>query len=964
MPPSLPCGKSEGDDPWERRIGRSRWKQPLFGGRSSSFSSFPNPHQLPNLARSSFRLPMKFLLLTLASISIANASPLLHWTFSKDKFEGKNLKPSGEAVETPEFDTAGHLVFTAKQHLIFPEEKAKKVPLETFTLEARVRIDQPQKWGSIVSYSQDNGSHERGWLLGYNGSRFSFRLSTGGPLLEAAATEPLEPGHWYHLFATYDGKQMRLYVNGSLASSRAVTGPVVLPEIPTPFVVGAYKDKDEFYPITGRIDFVKIHDTLPTQKELAAIAKKSAGVAFSVRPAVRFLAPGKALLFWEASHQGKAIIAYGPTRKLGTIVESTAKELRHELLLENLQPHTRYSYRISSETEDGPKFSPIYEFDTGMNYMPAPAPSPTHPLADTYLQGLPNQPGFAIVVGLTDGSLTRALASQSQLNITAFDDDLDLINTIRRELTTEKLHGSRITLIHLPDLKKIPLTSCVGNLVCSERKDLPCPSSELSRLTRPHGRTALPGGTFSTRAPIPGSGEWTHQYGPPSNTAYSGERLGGSQATGELELQWIGRPGANFGIDRQPRMSAPLATNGKLFHQGLNRLMALDAYNGQILWGMEIPDLRRVNIPHDCANWCADDDHLYVAIKDLLWVLDAATGKRVTTLKLTADHRDSHEWGYIAQEGDTVIGSSVRLGAEFKKYFGDAWYDKVGRDSDTANVLSDNIFGYSKSTWKGNWSYSRGLIINPTISLSDGKLCFLESRNADLKKDTSGREATRNLWKDIHVVCLDASTGKIIWEKPFPKTLLRTDAKGFIQVSYGAMTSEGFLATLSEGDTNELGKPTDKGIFSYHYFDLADGKLRFQSQTSWRINHHGSHISHPVVYEDKVYTDPTGISLPDGKPLDHNFGPREGCSAVVGTSYGLLLRGIDRCLTFWSHDQKKPTHWPRLRPSCWLSFLPAQGLFLVPEGGGGCSCGGWMETSLAFIPRNNSGITESEEPKK
>ncbi len=907
---------------------------------------------------------MKSIFLLLTTLSIAHAGMIAEWNPTREGMNGQSLIPSGEAAETPQFDTDGHLIFAAAQHLTLPDTTAKELPFSSFAVEARVRIDQAQKWGSLISYSQDNGSHERGWILGYNGSNFAFRLSTGGPLLEVAASAPFEPGHWTHLFATYDGKKMSLYVNGVLAASRENLGPIALPEIPTPFVIGAYKDKDEFYPITGRIDFVKIHDSQPTKEELAAIAKKSAGVSFSVRPAVRFLAPGKALLFWEASHPGKAIIAYGPSRKLGTIVESTAKKLRHEILLENLQPHTRYSYRISSETEDGPKFSPIYEFDTGMNYMPQSLATQVHPLAENYLKDLPTQPGFAVVVGLTDGSLLPALASQSQLNVTAFDDDLARINSLRKKLTAKGLHGSRITLIHLPDLKKIPLTSYVGNLVCTERKELPCPSSELVRLTRPQGRTALPDGTFTTRDPIPGSGEWTHQYGPPSNTAYSGERLGGSQATGELELQWIGRPGANFGIDRQPRMSAPLATNGRLFHQGLNRLMALDAYNGQILWGMEIPDLRRVNIPHDCANWCADDDHLYVAIKDLLWVLDAATGKRVTTLKLTAAHRDSHEWGYIAHEGNTVIGSSVRHGAEFKKFFGDAWYDKVGRDSDTANVLSDNISGYSKSTWKGKWSYGRGLIINPTISLSDGKLCFLECRNPDLIKDTSGREATRKLWKDIHAVCLDATTGKIIWEKPFPKTLLRTDEKGFIQVSYGAMTSEGFLTTLSEGDTNEQGKPTGKGIFSYHYFDLADGKLRFQSQTAWRTNHHGSHISHPVVYEDKVYTDPTGISLPEGKPLDHKFGPREGCSAVVGTSYGLLLRGIDRCLTFWSHDQKTPTHWPRLRPSCWLSFLPAQGLFLVPEGGGGCSCGGWMETSLAFIPRNNSGITGSEEPKK
>jgi hypothetical protein len=84
----------------------------------------------------------------------------------------------------------------------------------------------------------------------------------------------------------------------------------------------------------------------------------------------------------------------------------------------------------------------------------------------------------------------------------------------------------------------------------------------------------------------------------------------------------------------------------------------------------------------------------------------------------------------------------------------------------------------------------------------------------------------------------------------------------------------------------------------------------------------------------------------------------------VGTAYGLLYRGIDVSLTFWSKTSKKQSHWPRLRPSCWLSVLPAQGLFLAPEGGGGCSCGGWMETSLAFIPKNNSGIKDSTPPKE
>jgi hypothetical protein len=68
-----------------------------------------------------------------------------------------------------------------------------------------------------------------------------------------------------------------------------------------------------------------------------------------------------------------------------------------------------------------------------------------------------------------------------------------------------------------------------------------------------------------TRPPLEGSGEWTHQYGDAANTANSGETLSGTRSTNDLTVQWVGRPGGDFGIDRNPRMPAPVAANGRLF---------------------------------------------------------------------------------------------------------------------------------------------------------------------------------------------------------------------------------------------------------------------------------------------------------------------------------------------------------------------------------------------------------------
>jgi hypothetical protein len=56
-------------------------------------------------------------------------------------------------------------------------------------------------------------------------------------------------------------------------------------------------------------------------------------------------------------------------------------------------------------------------------------------------------------------------------------------------------------------------------------------------------------------------------------------------------------------------------------------------------------------------------------------------------------------------------------------------------------------------------------------------------------------------------------------------------------------------------------------------------------------------------------------------------------------------------VTIWDPAQETTTSRERLRPDCWLSTVPAVGLLLSPEAGGGCSCGSWLETSIAFRPK-------------
>jgi outer membrane protein assembly factor BamB len=914
--------------------------------------------------------PILKILPVLLLAGMASAEVIFDWKPDSAHMKQQSLTaltgPAGTLSGAPAFDTEGLLEFRDKQHVEFPETAATKVPAGAFSVEATVRIDQPEKWGSIIAHSQDNGSYERGWILGYNGDRFSFRLSTGGALTGATASSPFSPGQWAHVVGIFDGESVKLYIDGTLAASSAVTGKVVRPDIPTPFVLGAYKDKDEFFPMQGRVRQVRIHDTALAPAEIAKLGPQ--GFPFTVRPAVRFLGPDSAEVLWESSEPGRGTVTFGTSMKLGFTAESDSEGTRHRVVLGDLERGTVYHYRIAARTADGMRSGKIHTFDTTLNELPPDLSDVIPPSADPAVRdhaaaavtgaGFPR--GFCLVLGLTDGELLRELARVSGLTIIGVDSDAARISSLRRALHADGLYGPRITITAVADLAKLPFSSCLANLVVSEHAlaggKLRTPKKEIIRILRPDGCAVLagPDGFTHRRTELDHTGDWSHQYADPANTAASGDALGAANGTSDFSLQWIGRPGADFGIDRNPRMPAPLAVSGRLFHQGMNRMVALDSFNGQVLWSVEAPDLRRVNIPHDCGNWCAHDDTLYVAVRDRAWAIDAATGARTGTFKLTTQQRGSHDWGFIACTDDLLFGSSVPFGAQYKNFWGGAmWFDKAGDINTTALVCSDNVFAYDRESADGRWAYGRGLIINSTITIAGNRMWFIESHPPEGSRKVSGRVAGNDLWKRARVVCLATATGKVVWERPLEEPAALSLNRGFIQVAYGSHTSEGFMLVLSEGHTDTTGdKPTIVGNYSYRLFADADGARRWKQTTAWRTNNHGSHMSHPVVLPDRVYVEPTGVTLADGKVLDHTFGPREGCSTVVAGRDTLFFRGINRCVTQWSLDSRTPTKWSRLRPSCWLNMIPAQGMMLIPEGGGGCSCGGWMETSLGFLPNS------------
>ena len=99
-------------------------------------------------------------------------------------------------------------------------------------------------------------------ILGYNKTAFQFGLASVGSSLPGqehgkitylAGGTKYERGKWYHVAGVYDGRQMRLFVNGQLdGTSDEQKGPVLYAKS-APLVIGRYRDDDEDFPMRGAI---------------------------------------------------------------------------------------------------------------------------------------------------------------------------------------------------------------------------------------------------------------------------------------------------------------------------------------------------------------------------------------------------------------------------------------------------------------------------------------------------------------------------------------------------------------------------------------------------------------------------------------------------------------------------------------------------------------------------------------
>jgi hypothetical protein len=197
------------------------------------------------------------------------------------------------------------------------------------------------------------------WLMTVYASSVNFWVQpASGTQTGAASGAPLGAGAWHHLAGTYDGANVRLYIDGAQAGSAALAG-ALRTDSTTPIRIGAGSDGTvgQAEPFDGRIDDVRIYDRALTPAEITTLYTGMLPSTFTLAAAgqtaqisLSWSAPAGATGY-EVRRGSSASGPFAPIASLPATQTGYADGA--------VTPGQPYSYLIAASTPTGPVLSNV-----------------------------------------------------------------------------------------------------------------------------------------------------------------------------------------------------------------------------------------------------------------------------------------------------------------------------------------------------------------------------------------------------------------------------------------------------------------------------------------------------------------------------------------------------------------------------------------------------------------------------
>jgi len=542
--------------------------------------------------------------------------------------------------------------------------------------------------------------------------------------------------------------------------------------------------------------------------------------------------------------------------------------------------------------------------------------------------------GYCVDLGCGDGALAEILAKRSRLHVYAVDPDPKNVAAARERLDEASLYGVRVT-VHRGDPAKTRCPDYIANLVVSGRSVTEDTSAalekEAARLARPYGGVAVlgkPGEMKKTvRGPLEGAGSWTHQYCDPANTNCSADTL----VRRPLEMLWF--TDLAFAMpSRHGRGRAPLALDGRLFIQGIDGVLCVDAYNGRKLWEHSLPGIQAafdgehlMGTSGTGSNYCVAEHGLYIHTGDRCLRLDPATGERLAEFPPPEEADGTPgTWGVIACVGDALFGTLAKTEHVVTYRFGRG-------DMRTQFTESTALFAMDARTGRLKWQYrAEDSIRHNAIAIGDGRVYLIDRPLALGDRHREKRIGTPDPG-DEHpngtLLALDAADGHVLWKTG--------DAYGTLL----ALSEEHDVLLMCYQDwrfklASELG-----GRMAA--FDAATGEVK------WDIK--AGYSTRPILNGRTIYLQPGAWDLLSGERKEFTFSRSYGCGIPSGSRRMMVFRSATLGYVDLV-DGRGTENYGGIRPGCWTGALPAGGLVLMPDATDRCTCSYLIKASIGLKP--------------
>jgi len=566
--------------------------------------------------------------------------------------------------------------------------------------------------------------------------------------------------------------------------------------------------------------------------------------------------------------------------------------------------------------------------------------------------------GYAVVLGIDEGRLVEELVLQSKLPVIAIDADAGKIDALRRRLDAAGVYGTRVSA-HAANPLAFGLPPYLASLVASEDGQAgefsqPAETVIVSyQMLRPYGGTVCLSTSIDEHdglvqltelvglrnaevrrdgdlslltkvGALPGSADWTHEYGDTSNTLMSHDTL----VKAPLGVLWFGGPASSGDLFYNRHFWGPslAVIGGRMFLQGPGKLTAVDVYTGQLLWQVplveseEIQPGRRGNDFEKMIsgfNFVAVEDGIYLVNENICRRYDPVTGKTIS--EFTLDENDG-EWGRFRIYEDLLVAELFRE------------VEGKGRLPVELRAIDRNS---GELVWKKQAKFSF-----PFFAIDGGKAYCFDGMIDDLYRDWKRRGKIPAAGPDRDLVSLDVKTGKELWRY---STDMIVTWLAYSQENDVLLVSNNKGMTAYRGkDGSELWRKYSEGKgFAGHPENLWDRVILWKNRV---LDQRGPGYAYDIqTGESSLRKHPI-----TGEEVAWEFTKKgHHCNYAIANEHLMTFRAADA--GFCDISTGTTGRLTGFRSGCRNSLIPAGGVLNAPNMAHGCICGYSIFTSLALV---------------